>query len=257
MKQQDISALEPAIFDRVIVTYRDKKQIFHPWETTADISFLLDGARISRTDCISMRRRSVQDVADKVSFPVPTNAVVFINGKKASWKSKWNPGDHIEFRKPSRRRRSVNSTDCAEPAADADELLSLKEAAGMARVHPQTAKRWAKKQGLLRIVGKHPVVESTGWRKYLASVPKKTPSRRLGNETASKNAVVDENDDWIVDYFDRHPGQRLSTEEIVAKIQKASPGVGRVDVVRVLKAGQRRGDYGEDDDGKWFRTEPE
>ena len=154
--------------------------------------------------------------------------------------------------------------------------ISLNEAGEIANIHPQSARRKAKKKDLLKYVGGHPLVERMGWYK-LHQVDPDRPSRRRKHprksraeshgvgkqEAASKgdasqgdDVITDEIDDEIADLCDQHPGKHLSVPTILRAIRKTHPHIKRVDVVRVLQAGKKRGDYDSDDHGDWFRTMP-
>lgn len=85
------------LFNKVIVTYGERKHILYPYQNMADISFLINGG-IAPENCIDVDREGIQTVIDALPFAIPSNAVPFINGKKADSKSIWNAGDRIEFR---------------------------------------------------------------------------------------------------------------------------------------------------------------
>ena len=105
------------LFDKVIVTCAARKQVLYPYETLADLSFLVNGG-ISAEQCIPADQPSIETVIDALPFGIPFNAVPFINGVKADANATWAPGDRIDFRDADAARTP------GQLASDQDEEVS-------------------------------------------------------------------------------------------------------------------------------------
>jgi hypothetical protein len=154
----------------------------------------------------------------------------------------------------------------AQPKAKND-YISLEEAGKMIGKHRTTATNKADKAGILEELAGHPVVSRKKWceingidpdkqvrRKRHVAKPKAAPK---GGVSSHDDVLYDEIEDLITDLFDEHSGKHLSINEIVATTVKKYPDTKQVDVVHVLHAAKKRGDYDQDDDRNWFRCKSE
>ncbi len=154
----------------------------------------------------------------------------------------------------------------AQPKAEND-YISLEEAGKMIGKHRTTATNKADKAGILEELAGHPVVSRKKWceingidpdkpvrRKCHVAEPKAAPK---GGASSHDGVLDDEIEDLITDLFDEHPGKHLSINEIVATTVRKYPKAKQIDVVNVLQASKKRGDYDQDDDRNWFRCKSE
>ena len=167
---------------------------------------------------------------------------------------------------PTAGEQAANAAQCRPTMPATNDYISIRQAAEMRDILPQNVSRKAKKHGILEYHADHPVVSKEKWCNLNGIDPNK-PVRRKRRISTSKaaarsnalrddDALLDDINDDIEDWFAKHHGRCCSVQQILALLQTKYPHLKRINVEQVLQNGKKRGDYEEDEFGNWFRQKP-